>query len=525
MSRPVRPLRVASLASTRDDRGFTLIELIIVTAITPMIIGAIAVGLVQIFSLQGSIANRLQNSNDTQVISSTLAKDVENSVLVTTDPTSTSPAPCGTGATETQLLGLQWNSGADVVTYATVPNGTSGPYPTVNLVRNMCVTGSPPTSNILAFNLLPTQLAPSVTCLSSYSSCVSSSPTSSGSASSGWLASMQVQEVTLHVSERTANPSVPYSAALTAYPVQNLSTNPALLGGPTTVSTCGFAVAGTGTYAAGASQQLCFLDFTFLNNATSFAAATSPTGIDVQEGAPNGYTIRFHLHITMESLEQRVVGAKFWTWTNAFMGNNVSPAHPFYSGVGCVGAKATDPSTGLATKSCIAPAIYEQYNPASSTYASHGGKVIVTISNISLLSPANTPVGGYEMVSMDAETTDAGEYLTWKVTSPGAPYQFHLIPNSASSPIGNACNSLVLGKDSVAPTTNSSTNDLINMNLDTGLSTGPTVTCQVGSSTSTVRTGTPMLGFLPQPGDPPTLTVTMYGTGLEGVGFALLVPS
>ncbi len=513
MRSPDRPLRVASLASTKDERGFTLVELIIVTTITPLIVGAIAVGLMQIFSLQGSISNRLQNSNDTQVINSMLSRDVENSAQLTTNPTSISPAPCGTG---TQLLGLQWNSGADVVTYATVPNGTTT---TVNLVRNLCVAGALSSSNILAFNISTGQAPPSVTCLTIYSSCVSSSPSASGSASTGWVSSSQVQEVTFNVSEVNSTSSVPYSFSLSAYPVQNLSTNPAILGGPTTVSQCGFAVAGTGTYASGAPQELCFLDFSFLNNATDFATATSPTGIDVKEGAPNGYTIGFHLQITMESSEQRIAGAQFWTWTNAFMGNDVGTTkQPFYTGVGCAGASAVD-ATGAATKSCIDPAIYQQSNPASSTYFNHGGKVVITLSNFSLLSPADTPVSGYEVVSMDAETTDAGEYLSWNVTSPSSPYLFHLIPNSPTSPIGNACNNTNFD------TTTSSTNDLIGMNLDTGLSTGQTVTCQVASSATAVRTGTPMLGIFPDASNPPTLTITMFGTGLEGVGLALLVPN
>ena len=513
MSRPDRPPRVASLVSMKDERGFTLVELIIVTTITPLIIGAIAIGLVQIFSLQGSISNRLQNSNDTQIINSTLSKDVENSAQLTTNPTSAAPAPCGVG---TQLLGLQWNSGAVEVTYATVPNGTTT---SVNLVRNLCVAGALSSSEVLAFNVSPSQVPPSVTCLTIYTSCVNSTPGSPGTASTGWLASSQVQEVTMNVSETTTSSAVPYHFALSAFPAQSLSTNPAMLGGPTTVSQCGFAVAGTGTYAAGAPQEHCFLDFSFLNNATNFAAVTSSSGIDVKEGAPNGYTIGFHMQMTMESSQQIVVGAPFWTYPLAFMGNNVGATlQPFYTGVGCAGASAVD-ATGAATKSCIDPAIYEQYNKASTTYANYGGTVVITLSNFTLLSPANTPVSGYEVVSMDAETTDQGEYLTWHVASPGSPYLFHLIANSPTSPIGNACNNTNFD------TTTSSTNDLIGMNLDTGLSTGTTVTCQVASSANAVRTGTPMLGIFPDASNPPTLSITMHGTGLEGVGLALLVPN
>ena len=40
-----------------DEAGFTLIEIIIVVAILPIIIGAIAMALISVFSLQGSVNN------------------------------------------------------------------------------------------------------------------------------------------------------------------------------------------------------------------------------------------------------------------------------------------------------------------------------------------------------------------------------------------------------------------------------------------------------------------------------------
>lgn len=533
MSQSARPLRAASLVSTRDERGFTLIELIIVTAIMPLIIGAIAVGLVQIFSLQGSISNRLQNSNDTQVVNSALSKDVQVATSVTTMPNSTAPAPCGTG-TFTQLLGLQLNSGAEVVTYATESNGTST---TVNLVRNLCVvdptspsnspTYSMSSSNVLAFNVSPSQVPPVVTCLAAYSTCTSST------ASSGWLGSSEVQEVTFTVSELTVKTLTPYQFTLSAYPSQNISTDPATLGGPTALSKCGFALAGTGTYAAGAARQLCFMDFGLLNTASNMTQAETATGLDVKELVANtGYTLSFNLQISLNSNPQKqlVEGATFPTYPKAFLGNNGPPTNqPFYSGVGCSpGAPTTtttDPNgTVVATPSCIAPAIYEKYNSSWTGNTTFGGQVTVTISNIQVMTPGNSPAQGYELVTMDAETTDASEWITWTITAPdlaGAlPYHFQLIPNvpGSTDPIslmGNACDQL-----------SGLTGFTIPAQLTPGQliqSTNNTVKC--ASSVSSTKTGTPMLGFYPIASNPPTLTTTMYGTGLEGIGFALMLAS
>jgi len=496
----------------RSDGGFTLVELIIVVAITPLIIGAIAVGLVQIFSLQGTVSNRLQNSVDTQVINTALSKDVENSAFVTTDASSTSPVPCGSG-TFTQLLGLQWNGGTDVVTYATVANGTAT---TVNLVRNYCQSGSLTSSSILAYNVSVSQGVPSVTCLATYSSCVSSTSTSSGTASSGWLTSTEVEEVSFSVSEVTTASQGVYSFTLAAFPVQNLSTDPATLGGPTAVSECGFALAGTGTYAAGQPQQLCFLDFSFLNDPLKYSEAET-NGLSVSEGVPGGYTISFTLKLSNGPV---VAGTPFPTWQYAFMGNDVGTGNtPFYTGVGCPSYYPTTTATGAATPSCIDPAIYEP--PAS-----NGDTTYVTMSNFSVVtSDQKTQVTGYEVVSSDAETTDAnGEAITWNVTSLGAPYLLDLIPNSPTSPIGNACNSLTSLVNGSIPTTTPATNDLSGMDLTTDVSSGQTVKCQDGLSTSTPRTGTAMLGFFPVANDAPTLNVTLKGGGLEGVDFALLLP-
>lgn len=504
-------------SNRRGDAGFTLIELIIVVAITPMIIGAIAVGLIEILSLQGSVSNRLQNSTDTQVISSYLSKDVENSVSLTTNASSTSPSPCG-GGTFTQLLGLEWGSGSDVVTYATVANGTTN---TVNLVRNYCQSGALVSSNILAYNVSVGQGVPTVTCLAAYRSCVSSSPSASGTASSSWLTSADVQVVGFGVSEVTTSSATPYSFTLAAYPVQSLSTDPSALGGPSSSEECGYALAGTGTYAAGQPQQLCFLDFGFLNDPTQYAAAETSAGLSVTEGVPGGYSISFNIKVS----GALTVGHIFPTYQYAFLGNDVGTNNtPFYTGVGCLPSTGSPTTaTGAATPSCIHPAVYE-------APGSNGQTADITLSNFLVSSQSNgQPVTGFEVVSADAETTDSNnEKIAWNVTSSGAQYLFHLIPNSPSSPIGNACNNLTSSSgqivNGVVPTTTSSTNDLIGMDLTTPYeSSGQTVSCQSGYSTSIPRTGAAMLGFFPDASNPATLNVTLQGGGLEGMAVALLL--
>ena len=141
------PVTVARRATRRrvdgnDEAGFTLIELIIVVVILPIVLGGIAAALLSVFGLQDQTQNRIGDSNDEQVSSSTFNKDVQSAQQI---ETSTTPA-CGTSG-QTQLVGLEWGLDASgnyqtVVSYVLAPNGT-----TYWLVRQICsAPPSPPSS-------------------------------------------------------------------------------------------------------------------------------------------------------------------------------------------------------------------------------------------------------------------------------------------------------------------------------------------------------------------------------------------
>ena len=81
--RSIHPLAVARRATQRrlqngDEAGFTLMELVVTVAILPIIVGAIAVALISVFSLQGTVSSRVSNSNDELVASAYFNKDVQS---------------------------------------------------------------------------------------------------------------------------------------------------------------------------------------------------------------------------------------------------------------------------------------------------------------------------------------------------------------------------------------------------------------------------------------------------------------
>ncbi len=79
----------------RLDEGFTLIELIIVIAILPIVVGALAVGIVSVLTLQTKVSNRLTDSGDAEVVAAHFQNDMQSAALITTSNAPTS-SPAGT---------------------------------------------------------------------------------------------------------------------------------------------------------------------------------------------------------------------------------------------------------------------------------------------------------------------------------------------------------------------------------------------------------------------------------------------
>lgn len=158
---------LANDAPHRSEGGFTLIELLIVTLVLPMVIGAIAVALIAVFSLQGSVSGRITGSSDAQVVSSNFVSDVQDASMIIAPPAGApsgqSPGTCGTGGTEVLSLQSVTSSGTPTeISYLTVPEGS-----TYALVRNVCQNGSlTPTSTSTVSNNAPSSQTVSVTCAS-----------------------------------------------------------------------------------------------------------------------------------------------------------------------------------------------------------------------------------------------------------------------------------------------------------------------------------------------------------------------
>jgi hypothetical protein len=193
----------------------------------------------------------------------------------------------------------------------------------------------------------------------------------------------------------------------------------------------------------------------------------------------------------------------------------------------------------LGTLSCSRPAIFQETDGATDT---------VKLSDIAVTDPEGADASGYEVVTADAETTDPTGLITWTSTpQTGSPNVFGLLPNSSTSDLGNACNTV--------PTSDEYTYTTAVQDIDNGDSTvtiggqpysgslvagmgTDSVTCssnwqtEVDTSTRPYtywdRTGTAMLGITPVTTSGTTAYVTisakLIGEGYNAVAFGLLLP-
>lgn len=466
---------------TYNESGFSLIELVIVVAIMPIVVGAIAIGIIAVLSQQTSVSNRLSDSSDAQVVSAHFQEDVGSAESVTTASSPNSaPTPCGPGF---QILGLELGNGSEI-TYATVAATTT----TANLLRNVCSSGTLQSSLTLAHGLPSSTLTTSpvtITCSTNPTppACEPVEPTNSPAYQVDWVSPLDISGVTF----RTTEPASNYTYQDVAVP--NASSNSANLTSVGSQSTgCGFATPGTGL------STLCFVNFAPWAALTSAPPANPNCAsgqLYMSAGITNtAFVLSFCMSVTsttpsslMNTYSSQppacgVANRAGWDdiaaialptyacppGSEAFLGNN-----GFYTGV------AGDP--GLYT-------------------VQEGSTAVISFTNIKVTTTGGAVATNWKLATGDAESTDPGESITWQSNE-----NLFLIPNSSSSPIGNACSSY----GSYAPPNYN--------NTTSGLTGIGTTTVKCSASNSTDKTGTPMLYAT----TPSSLTVTLQGTGLQAM--------
>ena len=523
MGAPRLPFWQRHLAAHRarqhsPEGGFTLIELVIVCAVLPMVMGAIAVGVLSVFSLQTSVSGRLTDSGDAQLVSLHFQNDVRSSSQITSSTTTTNPSPClRSASTQVQLLGMVLGNGTEI-TYGANTSTTDKGY---DLWRDICPLGAtvPSSRSLMAHDIpasivpgTPTYVAPgavSMTC-SSGTACAAG-PNNTYAYQNGWVSTLGISGVTFAVGNSTQSgaPESGFKYQFTAVPVATSnSANPQQ---PTTPSTgCGFAVATSGTNAS----SLCFVDFSPWNSQTAATGVTCTSGLPMAANVSNTpFTLDFCMSVTSNCSGTGCTSAGTACGVSARTGYADLTAVPLPTytcpGTDGSGSEAFLGNNGFYTGVPGDPALYT---------IQQGSTATATFSNIALVNSNGVAASGWQLVTGDAESTDGGESITWQtnvvapppgVTYPPAPLS--LLWNSPNSPIGNACGS----SGTYAPPTYNSTASGLSGVLSS------TVECTNPAGTNGVNhTGTAML----EATVPNSLQVTMVGSGLQAMFLGVILP-
>ena len=478
-----------------SDEGFSLIELLIVVAVMPLVVGAIAVAMLSVFSLHTSVSDRLTDSADAQIVGLNFQNDVQSASLITTAGSSTSPPPCGSGY---QVLGLQQSNGTEI-SYIGATN--SGSATTYKLTRNVCQNGSVTETSVLAHDMpasiLQAATSPvTITCSQTNppATCTLGAPNNTPAYQNSWEPTVGVTAVAF----KATAPATSFTYEFQAVPAASTSSTD--LAGVSQSSTgCGLATSGTGTY----DSTLCFVDFTPWNANPQVPAAgvTCPANLAAPASpwlamSANVGTTPFTLSFCMSVSATDGSGNAITGATSAGAACGVAARNGSYDltavplpTYACPpGSEAFLGNNGFYTGVAGNPGLYT---------VDQGSTATVRFANVQVLAANGQAASNWELVTGDAESTDAAESITWSSNQP-----LSLLPNSSLSPVGNAC-------DSTPPSYNASSL--------TGIGT---TTVECFNSPSEDHTGTPMV----EARTPNSLTVTLVGGGLQATFLGVLLP-
>ncbi len=392
---------------THQRDGFTLVELLVTLTIIPLVVGALSLGIIAVFSLNSQASNRFTDTADAQVVASTYQKDVQSAGYITTD--STSSPQCGAG-TGTQLLALEsvpnqkTGDFQSVISYVGIPV-TNGSTTTYTLERLYCQNGSTTPSSVFALAYdLPSPTSPTAPLTPPTITCSSgASPSVCSATGQQWTQTYVPAQDIGTVDFSVTEPATSYNYSLDASPAASTSFNSGGVAS-TPAANCESTSGSTGPYAG----SLCLIDFSGLTPNDLAVAETPGQCFNMSVAVGTSDILHFCLGITSNTLGEGAVPSALPTDTDAGLGNTVYP--------------------GLPGK----PSLY------MSPYIGEGSTLTMSLSAFGVVNAATgQTVTGWNFVSADAETTNSGETLSWTSNEPLT--ILNDAEAGAPNPDGNAC--------------------------------------------------------------------------------------
>jgi prepilin-type N-terminal cleavage/methylation domain-containing protein len=396
---------------SRRTEGFTLVELLITLTIIPLVVGALSLGIIAVFSLNTQTSHRLTDSADAQVVASTYQKDISSAGYITT--VSTSSPQCGAGI-GTQLLSLEsvpnqkTGDFQSVISYVGVPVNNGSVVTTYTLERLLCQNGSTtPTSEFTLAYDLPTPTSatapltpPTITCSTGASPSICSGTNNiCQQCATGYVPAQAIGSVNFGVTEPSSN----YNFNLDASPAASSSFDSGGVAS-TPAGVCESTAGSTGPFAG----SLCLIDFSGLLPNQIAVAETPGQCFNMSVAVGTSDILHFCLGVTTNNSNEGVVATGLPSDTFAGLGQTVYPGLP------------ND------------PALY--MNP----YISQNTTMTISLSAFSVVNAkTGQPVTGWDFISADAETTNSGEATSWTSNVPLT--ILNDAEAGAPNPDGNAC--------------------------------------------------------------------------------------
>jgi type II secretory pathway pseudopilin PulG len=471
---------------TSDEGGFTLIELVIVTAVMPIVIGALAVGILSVLSLNTSVGNRLTDAADAQIISVNFQNDVQTATQLTTASTP-NPAACGSGF---QILGLQFGDQSE--TSYTTEQSADGK--TNDMFRNQCTGGTVTSSQLVAHDVPASMLSSSpvtVTCASASTEACVPGDQNTQAYQNIWVSTAGVTKVTF---QATVFPGSSFTFQAVGVPAAG--SNSANLTPPPAQNTgCTFATPGTTN-----NTSLCFVNFQPWENLAVPGSTGPPSNSNCSSGqlyvsaliTGTAFVLSFCMSVTPPNTNE------LGYTPGPGNGNACTPSNNGYNNIAAV---------PMPTYSCPPDSesflgnngFYTGVAGDPALYTVNSGTTTINFTSIQVMTTGGSPATNWKLATGDAESTDPRESITWTTNGP----TLSLINNFANSPVGNACDSTPPG---------------INTGSLTGLNP-PSSSVMCKATNSADHTGTVML----QATTPSSLTVQLVAGGLQAIFLGVLL--
>jgi cytoskeletal protein RodZ len=192
-----------------SEDGLTLVELIVVIAVIPLIVGAISVALITVISQTNTATAKTTDSGDATVFSTNFSPDVVGASEVTTYTGALTPPICGGGST---VVSLQWGTSPTVVTYA-VQSQVQFHKTNWVLYRYECFGSSatPSNSHVVARNVQnpsgPTPLTATISGSSTSCTPPNTPNCAQNAAKTAWISTQGVSSISLTVKAPELGPS------------------------------------------------------------------------------------------------------------------------------------------------------------------------------------------------------------------------------------------------------------------------------------------------------------------------------